>query len=86
MGLAYRWSDCVMPSWFSVNISEDQGRDMAASFDEVIQICERAAFSSHPVEEVEYERVYQYVRQARKLMKKKLPAGRRFRMLLQGSL
>ena len=50
------------------------------------QICEQAAFSSHPVDEVEYERVYQYVRQARKLMKKKLPAGRKFRMLLQGSL
>lgn len=72
LGLLYSWTDCVMPSYFTDNIRTDLGEEMVLIYEDVLNICEKAAFSSHPITEEEYRMVFHFVRQTHKLLRKRI--------------
>lgn len=85
-GLLFHWSDCVMPSYFADNLRQGYGDDIAGAYKDVINICERAAFSDYDIMEDDYQLVYHYVKQIRKLTKKKLTLKEKFKAGIQGKL
>lgn len=86
MRLIYRWPDCVVPSNFVETVRSDLGEDMAVKYQEILNICQAAAFSEHAVSEAEYQEAYCFTRQTHRLMKKRLSAGRKLKLFWAGQL
>lgn len=86
MRLIYRWPDCVIPSNFVETVRSDLGDDMAIKYQEILNICQTAAFSEHAVSEAEYQETYYFTKQTRRLMKKRVGAMRKLKLFWKGQL
>lgn len=86
MRLIYRWPDCVIPSNFVETVCSDLGEDMAIKYQEILSICQTAAFSDHAVSEAEYQETYYFAKQTRRLMRKRLSAGQKLKLFWKGQL
>ena len=86
MRLIYRWPDCVIPSNFVETVRSDLGDDMAIKYQEILSICQTAAFSDHAVSEAEYQETYYFAKQTRRLMRKRLSAGQKLKLFWKGQL
>ena len=86
MRLIYRWPDCVIPSNFVETVRSDLGDDMAIKYQEILNICQTAAFSEHAVSEAEYQETYYFAKQTRRLMRKRLSAGQKLKLFWKGQL
>ena len=86
MRLIYRWPDCVIPSNFVETVRSDLGEDMAIKYQEILSICQTAAFSDHAVSEAEYQETYYFAKQTRRLMRKRLGAGQKLKLFWKGQL
>lgn len=86
MRLIYRWPDCVIPSNFVETVRSDLGEDMAIKYQEILSICQTAAFSDHAVSEAEYQETYYFAKQTRRLMRKRLSAGQKLKLFWKGQL
>ena len=86
LGLTYSWTDCTMPSFFQDNIRQDLGEELALTYEDILSICEKAAFSSHEISEEAYQSVYDFVKQSRKRMKKRIGWKKKLLLFLKGRL
>ena len=86
MRLIYRWPDCVIPSNFVETVRSDLGDDMAIKYQEILNICQTAAFSEHAVSEAEYQETYYFTKQTRRLMKKRVGAMQKLKLFWKGQL
>lgn len=86
MRLIYSWPDCVIPSNFVDTVRSDLGEDMSIKYQEVLNICQAAAFSEHAVSEEEYQEVYYFTKQTHRLMRKRLSAIRKLKLFWVGQL
>lgn len=86
MRLIYRWPDCVIPSNFVETVRSDLGEDIAIKYQEILSICQTAAFSDHAVSEAEYQETYYFAKQTRRLMRKRLSAGQKLKLFWKGQL
>ena len=86
MRLIYRWPDCVIPSNFVETVRSDLGDDMAITYQEILNICQTAAFSEHAVSEAEYQETYYFTKQTRRLMKKRVGSMRKLKLFWKGQL
>lgn len=73
----YRWYDCNAPSGFTANLCADLGKDASMKYQEVVRICEAAAFDTRGVAEDDYRFVYVFVHKTTKLLAKRASVQRR---------
>lgn len=76
----YGWYDCNAPSGFTANLCADLGKDASVKYQEVVRICEAAAFDTRGVAEDDYRFVYVFVQKTAKLLSKRTKGLRRLRL------
>lgn len=77
MGEIYRWPDCVAPSGFTATVRADFGEDACLKYQDVVRICQAAAFDRHGVLEEDYQFVYAFVRKTARLLSRRAGFARR---------
>lgn len=76
----YGWYDCNAPSGFTANLCADLGKDASVKYQEVVRICEAAAFDTRGVAEDDYRFVYVFVQKTARLLSKRTKGLRRLRL------
>jgi len=76
----YSWHDCIAPSGFLETVRADQGEDAAIKYQQIVEICEAAAFDVRGVLEEDYLFVYNYVKKTRLLLKNRSGFIRRLKL------
>lgn len=80
MAEIYQWPDCVAPSGFAATVQADFGEDAYRKYQEVIRICQEAAFDRHGVLEEDYQFVYAFVCKTARLLVRRAGFFRRLHL------